>query len=499
MKFLRLLPALFAFWVPGHAAEDPTLKLPRSTPEAQGISSAAILGFLNAAEEKIDALHSFMLVRHGQVVAEGWWTPYAADEPHMLYSLSKSFTSTAMGLAVAEGKLSIDDPVLKFFPDQAPAVKSKNLEAMRVRDLLTMSTGHRDETIRNFAYQSPEDLVKTFLALPVDDKPGTHFVYNGPGAYLQSAIIQKVTGQAVVDYLRSRLFEPLGIADPTWEASAQGISFGAFGLSARTEDIARFGQLYLQKGSWHNKQLVPADWVELATARHVSNGSNPASDWDQGYGFQFWRCRNGVYRGDGAFGQFCVVMPQYDAVVAITGGTGDLQGVLNLVWEHILPALQKNSLPTDDDARQKLSAKLARLTLRPQTGAATSAVAAKVAGRRYVFPANPQKLESLTLGSAAADGGVTWTAKIAGADQKITIVPGAWHNGTLSAGPAAGVFAASGAWTADDTFTLKLCRYRTPFITTYRLRFADGKLLLDGEDNVSFDDPHVPQLVGRPE
>jgi CubicO group peptidase (beta-lactamase class C family) len=482
-----------------HAAENPALKLPRSTPEAQGVSSAAILGFLDAAEQEIDALHSFMLVRHGQVVAEGWWSPYAAAEPHTFFSLSKSFTSTAVGLAVAEGRLSIDDPVLKFFPDEAPARRSRNLEAMRVRDLLTMSTGHRDETIKDFPFQSQEDLVKLFLSLPVDDKPGTHFVYNTPATFMQSAIVQKVTGQTVAEYLRTRLFEPLGFDHPVWEQSARGISFGGFGLNARTEDIARFGQLYLQKGIWQNKQLVPADWVELATSRHVSNGSSPASDWDQGYGFQFWRCRHGVYRGDGAFGQFCVVMPQYDTVVAITSGTRDLQGVLNLVWEHILPALQKTALAADPAANEKLAAKLASLTLRPQTGLAASATAAKFAGKRFVFPANPMNLESITLNPAAADGTTIWTVKIGGAEHVIVAAAGSWRKGTVTTGPAAGPYAASGAWTSEDTYTLKYCRYRTPFITTYQLKFADGDLLLDAEDNVGFANPRAPQLVGKPE
>src|SRR5215475_4367077 len=181
--------------------------LPRSRPEPQGISSSAILAFIQAADKDIDALHSFMLIRHGHVVAEGWWAPYAAETPHMLFSLSKSFTSTAVGLAAAEGKLSIDDPVLKFFPDEAPAEPSANLKAMRLRDLLRMSTGHQTEPAR----RPDEPWAKTFLAQPVPFKPGTHFLYNTSATYMQSAIVQKATGQTVLDYLKPRLFEPLGI------------------------------------------------------------------------------------------------------------------------------------------------------------------------------------------------------------------------------------------------------------------------------------------------
>ncbi len=253
MRRLSVLVLVLAIGVAARPIEPPSFSFPRSAPEAQGISSAAILAFVEEAEQKLDALHSIMIVRHGQVVAEGWWAPYAASEPHMLFSLSKSFTSTAVGLAVAEGKLKVDDPVLGFFPDEAPAQPSANLKAMRVRDLLTMSTGHHDEDIRDFPYNGEGSVVKAFLERPVAHKPGTFFFYNTPASYMLSAIVQKVTGQSVLAYLGPRLFEPLGIENPTWDASKQGVSLGGFGLNVRTEDIARFGQLYLQKGMWQGK------------------------------------------------------------------------------------------------------------------------------------------------------------------------------------------------------------------------------------------------------
>ncbi len=281
-------------------AQSPSL--PRSTPESQGIASQAILQFIDKADREADSLHSFMLVRHGHVVAEGWWTPYDAKSKHELYSLSKSFTSTAVGLAVAEGKLSVEDRVVSFFPDDVPSDASENLKAMRVRDLLTMSTGHTSE-----ARLGPNAIwTKAFLAQPVVHTPGEHFMYNTPATYMLSAIVQKQTGQTVLDYLKPRLFEPLGIEEPTWGNSPQGVSLGGYGLNVRTEDIAKFGQLYLQKGMWNGKQLIPAEWIEAATSRQVSNGQDAKSDWAQGYGYQFWRCRGGHYRGDGAFGQYCV-------------------------------------------------------------------------------------------------------------------------------------------------------------------------------------------------
>src|ERR1035438_8061182 len=419
IRFLASMSLFAAGAALSAAAADPSLKLPRSTPEEQGISSAALLGFVQAAEQKIDALHSFILVRHGHVVAEGWWSPYAADEPHALFSLSKSFTSAAVGLAVADGKLSLEDTVLKFFPDEAPANPSKNLGSMRVCDLLRMCTGQRDEDLKGFPFQSKMDLVRVFLEIPVPDKPGSHFVYNTAATYMLSAIVQKVTGQTVLDYLRPRLFEPLGISGPTWDASAQGISLGGFGLSIRTEDIARFGQLYLQRGQWRGRQLIPAGWVDAATSLQTSNGSDPASDWDQGYGYQFWRCRHGFYRGDGAFGQYCVVMPEFDAVIAITAGLTVLESVLNVVWDRILPAFEETALPANRESDRRLMEKLASLSLATQAGQPGSPMAERIAGRRYVLPENPQQIESIQFEAPREGADVAIVVRNEGKDERI--------------------------------------------------------------------------------
>jgi CubicO group peptidase (beta-lactamase class C family) len=463
--------------------------LPRSSPEAQGGSSAAVLAFVEAAD-KIDSMNSFMLLRHGHVVAEGWWAPYDAESPHSLFSLSKSFTSTAVGIAIAEGKLSLDDEVLKFFPDEAPAEPSANLKAMRVSDLLRMSTGQQTEPPR----KETQSWVKSFLDHPVPFKPGTHFLYNTSATYMLSAIVQKVTGETLLDYLKPRLFEPLGIEKPTWETSPQGISAGGYGLSIRTEDIAKFGQLYLQKGKWQGKQLVPAAWVEAATARQTANGSNPKSDWDQGYGYQFWRCRHGAYRGDGAFGQYCVVLPEQDAVIAITSGVKDMQAVLNLVWDKLLPALQSASLAADEEASKKLREKLKGLGLRPQDG---SASAAKVSGKTYEFPANEAKLEALRLETDGKEG-VALVVRFNGAEQRIVCGRGAWQKGRGAWGrlPAQPV-AASGAWTEDDTFTARLCFYETPFLVTARLKFSGDEVRCEVESNVGFGPTKQAPLVGK--
>ena len=496
-------------------AENASGALPRSTPEAQGVSSATILAFVEAADQQsvtTDAIQSFMLVRHGHVVAEGWWSPYAAEVPHKMFSLSKSFTSTAVGLAIAEGKLSLDDPVLSFFPEDAPASPSPYLKAMRVRDLLIMSSGQNlstvtrlGEVMRNSA-QSGEIITRAFLAAPVEYKPGTLFVYNTPGTYMLSAIVQKVTGETVLNYLRPRLFDPLGIENPTWDASPQGITFGGVGLNIRTEDIARFGQLYLQKGQWNGKQLLPASWVETATARQTSNGSDPTSDWDQGYGYQFWRCRHGFYRGDGAFGQYCIVMPDQDAVVAITSGTRDMPAIMNLVWDKLLPAMQPMPLPANAESDQKLERELAGLTLHLPEGAATSAVAAQMSGRTYLFPTNAQNIDAVTFDFKGPDA--TLVVRSLGREHRIACGSGVWKKGRTAfaagaeewvAAPVEQPVAASGAWTADDTYTLKLAYYETPLAITLTCRFAGNRvLLLNVEYSVELTPTtNPPLLVGN--
>lgn len=482
--------------------------LPRSSPERQGISSSAILAFVEAADTQIDAMHSFMLLRHGQVVAEGWWDPYDAETPHVLYSLSKSFTSTAVGLAIAEGKLKLDDEVLKFFPEDAPSDPSANLRSMRVRDLLRMATGHQTEApLRSDEPDSStkdRTWTKKFLAHPVPFKPGTHFLYNSPGTYMLSAIVQKVTGMTVLDYLRPRLFEPLGFENPNWVASPQGITAGAYGLLVRTEEIARFGQLYLQKGMWKGRQLVPASWIEEATALQTSNGSSPKSDWDQGYGYQFWRCRHGAYRGDGAFGQYCIVLPDLDAVVAITSGVRDMQAVMNLVWEKLLPAMKAQPLPEDEVSRRKLQSKLAHLAVRLPSGQPTVSFSAKVSGRWYEFPENDRGIQAVALDFNSKSPQLL--VRAGGVETRTPIGIASWAksrsgfaNGLdlfLSV-PAHPVIAASGAWAADNVFTVKLDLYETPFYSTLTFRFDGDRLLFDSEHNVAFGPTKLPQLTGK--
>lgn len=466
-------------------------KLQRSLPEQQGIASPAILQFVEVLENQIHEVHSFMLLRHGRVVAEGWWSPYGYEHPHLLFSLSKSFTSTAVGLAVAEGYFSIDDPVLSFFPEETPTNQNDLLSAMRVRHLLSMSTGQAVDTWSYMVDRPDGNWIKGFLEVPVVHTPGTHFVYNTGATYMLSAIVQKSTGVKLVDYLQPRLFVPLGIEGATWQESPQGITAGGIGLSLKTEDIAKFGQLYLQKGMWQGEQILPAAWAEAATSLQISNSDGVQIDWTQGYGYQFWRCRHGAYRGDGVFGQYCIVMPEQDAVLAITSGIDlfEMQSLLNVVWEILLPAMHPVSLPDSAADQNALVKKLSGLRMRPVQGQASSPIVSQISGRTYRVDANELDVENITLNFIEDD--CTISVKAAYGEVTIPCGYGKWHQGQSTA-----LFSqpllfdhtpvtASGAWTADDVFSMVIRLYETPFYHTLMCHFVGESMLIEIQINVS--------------
>jgi CubicO group peptidase (beta-lactamase class C family) len=467
-----------------------------SSPESLGISSQAILDFVNAAEtERKDEVHSFILVRHGKIAARGWWDPYKPESPHMLYSLSKSFTSSAIGIAASEGLLRINDSVLKFFPAEAPAKPSANLQAMRVRDLLRMTTGHNIDPTFSMA-RDTVDWVKAFLALPVDHKPGTHFVYNSVATFMLSAIIQKVSGQTLLEYLRPRLFDPLGITDPSWETAPKGINTGGWGLRIRTEDIARFGQLYLQQGIWNGKQLIPRAWIAEATRIQASNGSDPESDWEQGYGYQFWRCRYNLYRGDGAFGQYCIVFPEHDAVLAMTSGTKDMGAIMNLVWKHLLPAMKPGSLPENSPAFQSLQTKLNALKLSVPDGLVSIKKEKSISGKSYTLQPNSEGISAVQFNLKSKTPSIVFTRGTA--TYELPIAHGSVKRGSYLPPTGPAEIAASGfAWRGPDTLLVRSYLQETPYYHNYEFVFNGNEVFIQRDANVGFNTATKLVLKGK--
>ncbi len=490
MKSFIRNTALLLFLV--FTAGSSIAQLYRSQPEEQGVAAAAISRFVTAVNNSNNELHSFMLVKNGHIIAESWWTPYAPDLKHTMYSVSKSFTSTAIGLAVSEGRLNLTDKVVSFFPELTPDTASALLRSMTIKDLITMSAGQSPDPTRLMLRQ--QEWVKFFLRLQVVDTPGTKFLYNSAATFMLSAILQKITGEKLIDYLKPRLFDPLEIYNIDWELNPEGINAGGWGLRLKTEDMAKFGQLYLQKGQWKGIQVLPASWVEEATRFAISNShdtaayAKAASDWAQGYCYQFWRSRNNAYRADGAFGQYIIVIPGHQAVVAITSETSDMQDVMNLVWEHLLPALKEDKTATGKKARRDLQKQLKNqaITVSP---AGTSPIISSMSGKNFVLEANEEGIKEISFRFKNKQAVVTiangeYTDELALKTGKWTY--GAVHKrgpsltGTIPPFDGIPVFkvAATYQWRDEHTLLLTIRYIESPHTETFVCTFENNNLLL---------------------
>ncbi|MFG1808175.1 serine hydrolase domain-containing protein [Streptomyces sp. NPDC049040] len=464
--------------------------LPSSTPAAQGVDARGVHAFLDALEAApgIDP-HSVMLLRNGHLVAEGWWAPHTADRPQLLYSLSKSFTSVAAGSAAAEGLIDLDAPVVSYFPEFEAEITDQRSRSMLVRHIASMASGHESETWDRAVPADRAEPVRGFLSLPPEREPGTVFAYNQSCTYTLGAIVQRVTGQSLTAYLRKRLFDPLGITETVWEQFPAGRDLGFSGMHATTDAVARLGQLHLQGGVWEGRRLLPAEWVAEATRSHVSNHDGTAegaadSDWQQGYGFQFWMSRHG-FRGDGAYGQYCVILPEYDAVLALTSQTQDMQEVLDAVWRHLLPAFGDAPLPGREADDASLRSRLSRLLLPPVAGrAAPLAGAGPWAGARFVPEggtcAHQPTLTEVTLrhrdgtGSSGDDGGAGWVLDLAEGGQRFGLGFGSDGWTTTEGGPGTPPCAVSAGWTDQDTLTATVRFLETPHSLDLRCVLRTG-------------------------
>jgi CubicO group peptidase (beta-lactamase class C family) len=392
MKITTFFFILFLVYLPAIAQSS----LPRSTPKAQQVSSGGILDFIESVEKSNHEVHSMMVLRYGKVIAEGWWDPYKPELKHTMYSVSKSFTATAIGFAVAEKKLKVTDKVISFFPESLPKTISPNLAKLEIKDLLTMSVGH-DRSFNQEVFTT-ENWVEAFLNMPIANEPGTKFLYNTSASYMMSAIIQKVTGQTLLDYLEPRLLKPLGITGLDWETDLQGIQTGGWGIRVKTEDMAKFGQLFLQKGKWNGKPILPELWIEEATTLKILQEPNASpekmasNDWIQGYAYQMWRSRYNSYRADGAFGQYILILPEKDAVIILTSETNDLQGLLDLVWKNLLPAFDVSS-----DQDSALKDRLEKLSLAPLQSKNHPEMEKSLNGKNYTITSNNEKVNAFSL------------------------------------------------------------------------------------------------------
>lgn len=381
------------------SGQDP-VKLQRSIPELEGVSSSGIIDFLNAIDTGRQEIHSFMFLRHGKVIAEGWWDPYGPDYKHLLYSASKTFTATAIGLAVSENKLRVSDKVVSFFPYSLPDTLGNNMKELTVENLLTMSVG---QDPAGMGAGTDEDWIAAFLKNEPVHKPGSVFLYNNMATFMLSAIVQQVTGQTVFDYLKPRIFDPLSIRGADWDKNAQGINLGMIGLRLRTEDLAKFGQLLLQGGKLNNKQLIPAEWVKAATSFKIKSSggsggvSNDLNDWTQGYCYQMWRGRNNSVRLDGMAGQFVVLFPDKDAIVIMTANARNTQEQLNLVHNYLIPAIKSGkAIQSNTSAYDELQKKQSALSLKtPISKVSEPDLSKKISGKEFMVQDNEYQIQSV--------------------------------------------------------------------------------------------------------
>ena len=397
---------------------------------------------------------------------------------------------------MSEKRLSVNDKVISFFPDALPDTVSPFLSQMKVKDLLSMSAGQEpDPTFKIVANDS--NWVKSFLAVPIVHEPGTKFLYNTLATYMLSAIVQKVTGEKVIDFLKPRLFQPLAIDGMDWEVDPHGINTGGWGLRLKTEDMAKFGQLFLQKGKWNGKQILPASWIEEAStlkiyqAPDAPQSKKDSSDWMQGYCYQMWRCRHNCFRADGAYGQYIIVMPDQDAVIAITAETPDMQDEINLVWEYLLPAIKTDKLAENSALYEKLKQKLLSLALPlPATGKG-SAVVSQISGKTIVLEPNDKHLE--TMNFKFIDNMCQVTMKIDTTHYNFSLGSGQWITGeTTLRGPnllmlAKAHFvglppakvAGSFGWKDENTLELVLRYIESPHTETITCKFDKNKISVD--------------------
>ena len=290
----------------------------RATPESQGISSdlfAALLRELDASKDT--EMHHFMALRHGKVICECNFAPYPKGMWHITHSMCKSITGMAIGMLIEEGKLKLNENIYDIFSDHMNAFSKIFRPVITVENLLTMTSG---VTFNESGIVSGNDWLGSFLNASVNGKPGTEFQYNSLNTYVLSAIVTKRTGETLTEYLTPRLFGPLGITKYYWETCPKGITKGGWGLFLCAEDMAKLGQLYLQRGKWNGQQLVSEYWIEISTARHLKTQNGT-----YGYGYQLWmEQRPGSFEYNGMLGQNVIIYPDMDMVLVTNAGNKEM-------------------------------------------------------------------------------------------------------------------------------------------------------------------------------
>jgi len=474
----------------------PTDGLPRARPGEVGIDARLLEGFLDAmAADGID-LHSLVLHRKGYVAAEMYWWPYGPERPRVMHSVAKSFTACAIGMALEEGRFALSDKVVGFFPEYVPADPGEYLTAMTVEDLLTMRTGHAEETSGSRWRGLRSSWIAEFFRIPVVHRPGTVYKYTSAASYMLSAILTKTTGERLHDYLRPRLFAPLGISGETWDMGPDGINPGGNGLTCRTVDMLKLGILHVRKGMWQGKRLLSERWIDTATRAHTP----------EGYGYHWMSGPRRTFCAMGVFGQLLVVFPDHEAALALTGAVNGINACTGTLLPRVhghFPAVFSETVGDLRAAEESLEARARRVAAAPQsTGAATPA------GRRgqleYRMEPNPLDVSALQL-NLTAD---TCTLRMDDGEdgQIIAMGLGRWLESEASV-PAPELHhgyemrrarvVASARWTDPDTLEMTWIFVESAFRDTVICRFEGECIRYSRTVNVNSAALSQPAMVGR--
>jgi CubicO group peptidase (beta-lactamase class C family) len=470
----------------------------RARPAEVGVDADVVAALLDDAKDAELDVHSLLIYRSGHLAVEAYRWPYRADRPRIIHSVTKSFTACAIGLALSEGRLALSDKVISFFPEHLSAIVDANLAVMTVRDLLTMRTGHAEETSGSRWRGIETSWIAEFFKIPVLHNPGAVYVYTSAASYMLSAIITRATGQRMHDYLKPRLFEPLGIVGETWDMGPDGINPGGNGLNCKVVDLLKLGILHLQKGVWEGKQALPEAWVDDATRTHG----------DSNYGYQWVTGPEGEYYAMGLFGQLILVAPAYDAVMTFTSAINDSRAcsgyLVPLVHKH-LSRLFADHLPNDADAAD------ARLEARLRQEAEAEGLVSLAEPRLeyastliYNVDKNSLGVEALYLSISRAvctlrliDNGNEYavTAGIGSWLEGETNIPGARLHHGYNLTPLRVV--AGGRWLDPDTLELSWIFAETTFRDTVVCRFAGNRITVSRRVNVNSGATHDPDLEGK--
>ena len=365
-------------------------ELPRSTPEEQGVPSKALVALFDSLHSlPLTDMHAVVVMRHGKVIGEMYPNPYAPEYRHTMYSCSKTFVGIAVGLAIEDNRLRLDDRIAAIFPELLPDSVSKDLADMTVRHLLTMASGVKpDWNMRSRG----KEWIRTFLSKPVKE-PGTQYAYDSMVSYMLAAVVQKVTGKKLTEYLQERVFTPMNVTEWAWEESPEGVNTGGWGVHIQPESLAKFGQLILNEGRWKGKQLVPAEWIREMCKKHRETGREV-------YGYHIWHCggHDGAVRADGALGQYVISVLDKDMVVVMTEATlGNGRDQRRLIWDVLLPHIQDEPLPANKKDYQKLLKKQEGYKLAEVKGKASSAFASNWENKTIELGKNTFGWKSLKL------------------------------------------------------------------------------------------------------